>query len=102
MTYGRGDTGGDMMYPPFNDLLNLRFRGDQFDITLPYCEVANGDITSLKDGMISVMIRDEANPEKVVMSFKEFASFVEKTFDTKEIVKLSVQQSFSEEIFEIL
>ena len=98
MTFGKDSSEDAMIDPPHHDLLSVRFRGDQFDVTLPYCEVANGEIKSLKDGTVQVVF----NNDTISMSFDDFASFVEKTFDTKGIVKLSVQPSFSRETFKIL
>jgi hypothetical protein len=79
--------------PPRHDILGIKFRGDDFEVVLPYCEVANGDITSVKDDLIEISMHgDGTKPvESVKMTYKDFTELVEKTFDIKEIVKLTLQ-----------
>jgi hypothetical protein len=88
--------------PPVYDLLNIKFRGDSFNIVLPYCEVANGHIMSLDNGVVIINVEDESKQEDVRMSYLEFVKVIETTFDTKEIVKLAVQPAGAYEEIEIL
>jgi hypothetical protein len=92
----------DLKDPPVYDLLNVKFRGDTFNILLPYCEVANGQIMSIDNGEIVIYVQDDGKQEDVKMTHLEFVKVIEKTFDTKEIVKLSVQPAGSYEEIEIL
>lgn len=86
---------GALQEPPQYDMLTVRFRGDKFDVVLPYCEVANGQITSILNedyGYVIITLQRENGEEEAKISFVDFAKQVEKTFDTKEIVKLQIQQ----------
>jgi hypothetical protein len=90
--------------PPSYDMLGIQFRGDDFEIFLPYCEVANGDITSAKDDTVEISVPNgiTKNIETVKMTYKEFVSVVEKTFDIKEVVKLTLQLAYSYDTIAIL
>ena len=96
----------DMMDPPIYDMLTVKFRGDNHEITLPYCEVANGNIASITEDNIDISLMvpenidaSEEEPrtklEVVSMTFKNFAEAVEKTFDIKEIVSMSLQMAWT-------
>ena len=89
--YNNYDDDTDLTEPPFYDMLTVRFRGDSFEIVMPYCEVANGDITRLENNSVEIAVVKEDNLERVSMPYKDFAKVVETTFDLKEIVQLSVQ-----------
>jgi hypothetical protein len=85
-------------------MITVRFRGDDHTITLPYCEVANGDMTGVSDDAVMVRIVDKetAKQEDVKMSYSDFIKVVEDTFDLKEIMYLSVQMAGSYEHTKIL
>lgn len=100
--FGDDNSQEGMIDPPYHDLLNLRFRGDAFSILLPFCEVANGDIKMLKDGIIKVLIKNNSQEEELDMSYEDFAKLVEEAFDTKEIIKLSIQPSGSFDVIDLL
>ena len=93
MSYSNDSDGEALQEPPQYDMLVVKFRGDNFEIRLPYCEVANGKIDTIGDNSIKVILaRSEDKIEEVDMTFDSFAEAVEKTFDVKEIVKLVVQK----------
>ena len=102
----------DMMDPPRYDMLTVKFRGDGHTITLPYCEVANGDIQKIEEDKIIVLVtqanEDPAYPslkevsEAVTMTFISFKKLVEDTFDVKEITELSLQLAGSYNQVQIL
>ena len=79
--------------PPRYDTLIVRFRGDSHEISLPYIEVANGDIVDLSDTGVEVAMTKNGIRDSVRMTFSEFAQVVESSFDTKEITKLSLQMA---------
>lgn len=87
--YDNNDRG--LTEPPIYDMLTIRFRGDMFDISLPYCEVANGDITQVENNVIELVVAKDDKLDRVKMSFSDFAKVIETTFDLKEIKELSVQ-----------
>ena len=101
MDYGNSNEDGDLMELPMHDMLTIRFRADQYDVVLPYCEVANGDIKSVGNGEITVKASAD-KPELVTLPLTEFKILVEKSFDTKEIIKMSVQMAGQPEIYKIL
>ena len=100
MDYGNPED-GDLMELPRYDMLTIRFRADQHDVVVPYCEVANGDIQSLTDTTITVKPGLD-KPELVTIPLGEFKALIEKSFDTKEIVKLAVQLAGQPETHKIL
>jgi hypothetical protein len=77
--------------PPHHDTLYIKFRGDNHTISLPYVEVANGDIVGITDKEVEIMLTKEQQQELVKMSYADFTKLIETTFDTKEIVELQVQ-----------
>jgi hypothetical protein len=83
------DDDRDLTDPPTYDMLTVKFRGDSFEVTLPYCEVANGDITQVDT--VEIVVTKDSALERVKMCFKDFAKVIETTFDLKEITQLSVQ-----------
>jgi hypothetical protein len=87
---------------PKHDMLILRFHGDDFEVALPYCEVANGKFTAVDTESIHIEVTKEDKLEKVAMAYKAFVEVVEKTFDIKEIVELAVQPAGSYDIHKIL
>jgi hypothetical protein len=96
------DNDQDLLEPPKYDMLRVRFMGDNYDMFLPYCEVANGDLISIdKDNVKISIIKDDVN-EVVEMGYIRFVELVEKTFDTKGIAKLSAQLAGSYEAIQIL
>ncbi len=87
--------------PPRHDMLHIKFRGDKHPYVLPYCEVANGVITQISDDEIIITsVRPGESP--VNLKYGEFAAIIEKTFDTKQIVNLSLQIQGEYELFKIL
>ena len=84
-----GDTLADT---PQNDMLYVWFRGDTTPTILPYCEVANGDIFSVNAELDEICIKS-ANQDvpPIKLSCAEFTALIEKSFATKDIIKLSVQ-----------
>ena len=92
----------DLLDPPKHDMLIVRFHGDDFDVVLPYCEVANGKFTVIDADNIHITVARENKLESVAMTYKSFTEVVEKTFDIKEIVSLSVQPAASYDVFKIL
>jgi hypothetical protein len=96
------DNEQDLMDPPKHDMLIVRFHGDDFEVVLPYCEVANGKYTVVDSTNIHIEVSKEDKVEKVSMSYDAFVSVVEKTFDLKEIVALSIQPALSYSIYKIL
>lgn len=101
---GHFDDETGVMEPPRYDMITVKFRGDDHTITLPYCEVANGDMTGVSDDavMIRVVNKDSMKEEEVKMTYPSFAKVVEETFDLKEVVHLSVQMAGSFEQVKIL
>jgi hypothetical protein len=75
-------------------MLTIRFRGDNHDVVLPYCEVANGDITEIEDNLIKVAVNDKKK-NVLKLPFADFVKLIEETFDIKDIVKLMVQKAGS-------
>jgi len=93
-----------VLEPPRFDMLTVKFRGDNYTIALPYCEVANGDISSIADGKVNIAIPANENepPQAVEMLFADFVKLIEQTFDIKEIVQLSLQMADSYDNISIL
>lgn len=89
----------DLLEPPKFDTLFVQFRGDNYNVVLPYCEVANGEITDLNQENKTIQINIDKTDE--VFSFKDFTKTIEKTFDLKEIIKLQLQKANTYEIFNI-
>jgi hypothetical protein len=77
--------------PPRYDTLSVKFRGDNYEIVLPYIEVANGDIVSITEAEIEIMLIIDNVQEAVKMSYNKFTKLIETTFDTKEVVELKLQ-----------
>lgn len=89
--------------PPNYDMLGIQFRGDEFEVFLPYCEVANGNIKGAKDDTVEILINNDiVTNEPVKMTYREFVEVVEKTFDIKEIIKLTLQLAGSYDTITIL
>ena len=61
--------GDDLLEPPKYDMLSVKFRGDQHVIVLPYCEVANGDITNISDDTVEISVPKDEGSEVVKMLF---------------------------------
>jgi hypothetical protein len=93
------DSDKDILEPPKFDTLFIQFRGDNHEVVLPYCEVANGDIGELNHSANSILV--EIEKEQTTLSFKDFTKTIEKTFDLKEIVKLRIQKANAYQIFDI-
>ncbi len=91
----------ELQDPPVYDTLTVRFRGDNHDVILPYCEVANGDIAEIGDDLISLEVSDNKK-NALSMPFADFVKLVEQSFDIKDITKLVVQQAGSYEEIKIL
>lgn len=92
----------DLMDPPKFDTLCVQFRGDNHAITLPYCEVANGDILRIEDSKIIIALHTideegEVDSQEFTMTFKEFTEAVEAQFAIKQITNLSIQKADSYE-----
>lgn len=77
--------------PPRYDTLSVKFRGDSYEIVLPYIEVANGDIVSITDTELEIMLIKDNVQDAIKMTYKDFTKLVETTFDTKEVVELKLQ-----------
>jgi hypothetical protein len=92
----------DLQDPPIYDTLTVKFRGDNHEIVLPYCEVANGDIKTIGTNCIYISVTEKGFADEVKMTFEEFLNTIEKAFDTKEITKLSVQAADSYDTVKIL
>lgn len=92
----------DTMEAPKHDMVIVRFHGDNFDVVLPYCEVANGVFTHIDEASIHIELAKEGKMEKVAMSYVSFVEVVESTFDIKEVVSLSVQPKGSYETYKVL
>jgi hypothetical protein len=88
------DNDNNLTDPPNYDMLTIRFRGDNHDVVLPYCEVANGDITEIEDNLIKVAVNDKKK-NVLKLPFADFVKLIEETFDIKDIVKLMVQKAGS-------
>lgn len=88
-----------VLEPPKYDTLHIKFFGDEHCLILPYCEVANGSLAELQKNRVQVVMRDN---DHIFLSFEEFVSLVEQTFDTKQIIELSVQFAESYELHKIL
>jgi hypothetical protein len=89
----------DTLEPPKFDTLFIQFRGDNHEVVLPYCEVANGDIGELNQSSKSILV--EIEKEETTLPFKDFTKTIEKIFDLKEIVKLRIQKANAYQIFDI-
>jgi hypothetical protein len=96
------DKDNELLEPPRYDMLIIRFRGDQQDIILPYCEVANGELSGCEEEEKVIEIAVEGKPEMARISFDDFIKHIEKTFDIKEIKKLAIQPAGSSEAIQIL
>lgn len=92
----------DLLEPPRYDMLSVRFRGDQHVIVLPYCEVANGDITKITEDTVEIAVPKDNETEIVKMLFKDFAKVIETTFDIKEITHLAAQLAGTTNMITIL
>jgi hypothetical protein len=101
MAYNNDDDLG-VLEPPRHDMLMVRFMGDPHELVLPYCEVANGDLISIKDSQIKISVVRDDTTESVEMAYSKFVELIEKTFDTKGITKLSAQLAGSYDIVKIL
>lgn len=96
-----------LMDPPKFDTLCVQFRGDNYSITLPYCEVANGTIQDIKDNSISIELHTIDKEGALVtkeakMPYKDFVEAVEEQFAIKQITKLSIQKADSYDVITIL
>jgi hypothetical protein len=96
-----------LMDPPKFDTLCVQFRGDNHEITLPYCEVANGDILKIDASKIVIALHTinedgDEDYQEFPMNFKEFVEAVEAQFSIKQITKLSIQKADSYEKIVIL
>jgi hypothetical protein len=97
----------DLLDPPKFDTLCVQFRGDNHTITLPYCEVANGNILSVDDHKVTITLHTinkegETNIQEVAMPHQEFVDAVEEQFAIKQITKLSIQKADSYDVITIL
>ena len=101
MHYDDDDEQG-LLEPPRHDMLMIKFMGDSHELVLPYCEVANGDLISVKDDQIKISVVRDNSLEVVEMSYSKFVELIEKTFDTKGITQLSAQLAGSFEQVKIL
>jgi hypothetical protein len=88
--------------PPYFDTLTVKFRGDKYEVALPYCEVANGDIVEINESTVSIAVLKEGTKEVLKMAYTDFVAAVEKAFDIKEIVKLTIQLANSYDTIKIL
>ena len=86
---------------PRRDMLSVKFRGDSDPIVLPYCEVANGDITKIDTIERHITINTETK-DPAIISFESFVNLIQETFDTKDVVQLFLQQSGSYDSIQIL
>ena len=98
------DSGAYLDEPPRYDMIIVKFRGDNHSISLPYCEVANGDFTDISNDFVHVMVekKEESVQEAIKIAFKDFIKLVEDAFDIKEVVELGVQRANSYETTVIL
>lgn len=101
MSYNNEEDHG-VLEPPRYDMLTVRFMGDTHDLTLPYCEVANGDLISIGSDQVKIKVATPDKVETVEMLYSRFVELVEKTFDTKGITQLSAQLAGSYELVKIL
>jgi hypothetical protein len=88
--------------PPRHDMMSVKFRGDAEVIILPYCEVANGNISKIDSVERHITIVKEDSFDPVIMTFESFVKVVEETFDIKEVVQLSLQKAESYDNITIL
>ena len=88
--------------PPRHDMMSVKFRGDAEVIILPYCEVANGNISKIDPVERHITIVKEDAFDPVVMTFDGFVKVVQETFDIKEVVQLSLQKAESYDNITIL
>ena len=101
MSYNNEDDQG-VLEPPRYDMLTVRFMGDSHDLTLPYCEVANGDLLSVESDQVKIKVATPDKTETVEMVYSRFVELIEKTFDTKGITQLSAQLAGSYDLVKIL
>jgi len=97
-----GDDNSHICDPPHFDTLSVQFRGDNHEIVLPYCEVANGQIMKAENNIITITVVKNGVADAAEMSYAEFAEAVEKAFDIKEVAKLKVQLAASYETVQIV
>jgi hypothetical protein len=103
MSYEDNQDGEALQEPPQYDTLTVKFKGDDYCITLPYCEVANGYIDKISDNKIKIILpRANGDIEERNMTFSEFSEAIEKTFDTKKVISLLVQKAEDYEIVKVL
>jgi hypothetical protein len=97
-----GDEQSGLTDPPYFDTLTVKFRGDNYEVALPYCEVANGEITKVTDKAVTVTYVKDGVKDVLEMVHADFVSVIEKAFDIKEITKLTVQLADSYDVVKIL
>jgi hypothetical protein len=97
-----GDDQNGTTDPPYFDTLTVKFRGDNYEVALPYCEVANGEITEINDKAVKIAYLKDGVKDTLVMSHPDFVTVIEKAFDIKEITKLSIQRANSYDTIKIL
>lgn len=97
-----GDEQNGLTDPPYFDTLTVQFRGDNYEVALPYCEVANGDIVEIDESTVSISVLNNKKPEVLKMAYADFVAAVEKAFDIKEIIKLNIQLASSYDSIKIL
>lgn len=88
--------------PPKYDTLYVSFKGDKYPVVLPYCEVANGNITLVRKNIIEITTSVGGVKDMVSLSFDEFTEAIEASFDTKKITKLEIQLAKSYELHKIV
>jgi hypothetical protein len=91
-----------LLEPPIHDMLDVKFRGDNHTVHLPYCEVANGNFKSIANDTVEIVVLKDNKIETVNMSFADFVKVIETTFDLKEVVALSAQLAGSYDLVKIL
>ena len=84
--------------PPFHDMIHLQFSSMDAIITVPYCEVANGDVKSVEPDSIHII---SPTGEDVTLTNKEFSKMVEKAWGSREIVGISLQMKGDTEVHEV-
>jgi hypothetical protein len=95
------DDSGMLDEVPRHDMLSVKFRGDDEMIVLPYCEVANGEISKIDTIERHIIITTETK-DPITMTFESFVKVVQETFDIKDVVQLQLQQANSYDNIKIL
>ena len=93
------EEGSSLLEPPRYDMIVVGFRGDDFTLRMPYCEVANGQLQGANETHV---LLTGAGGEPIEVPRSSFKDLIEKSFDHKDVVKLAIQLKETFEIIDII